>query len=537
MADCYSGPNPVTDPDERMAIWKWAKENGIDHGLPFEKIHDAINTHFFGGMARPEWINDILSGRKTPFKALADDAWKAQYRRRVITQQAKEVLGAQTLGPFTRTLKRIVGVPLSIPRRLAVAGHGIVFPVTHGGDLILRPQSWAVFFRGAFNTWTKSWSPAAAERLLDSMKRNPLWDTALRSGLDIGERSRAGNLVALSGKGSISERAWSMLTAMRFELWNHEMQRWLKPDMSREQVLDIGKNLAEWANHATGSARNPLPFAGNLFFGPKLTASKAARLVADPVKTIATFANWRGASAGEKAVASTRLSGLAQYAGTGLLFLGVNWGINKALGVDDKKNVNFFDPSRSDWLSFKGGGLEWSIPGMHSEIKVLGQILGTAFLDSQAAKKALRGQSKSAAIGQILGNYLVSKATPAIGLAKEIATQQVSLGPHAYRPVPWSREAGSKKFPRYDPLEYALAHGPIPLTGPIRYFYDQQREAGASALDAVRLTKALIIFGLGLTGLHARQDYEAEQESTPQRAAALHQAIRRTRAAQALRQR
>jgi hypothetical protein len=168
---------------------------------------------------------------------------------------------------------------------------------------------------------------------------------------------------------------------------------------------------------------------------------------------------------------------------------------------------------------------------MHSEIKTLGQILGTAFLDNQAAKTALKGQSKSAAIGQILGNYLVSKATPAIGLAKEIATQQVSLGPHAYRPVPWSREAGSAKFPRYDPLEYALAHGPIPLTGPIRYFYDQQRKAGASAMDALGLTKALIIFGLGLTGLHAREDYGAEQAST------LHQAIRRSRAAAALRNR
>jgi len=68
-----------------MAIWKWAKANGIDQGLPLEKVHDAINTQFFNGMAPPEWINDILSGRKTPFKALANDAWKAQYNRRIIT--------------------------------------------------------------------------------------------------------------------------------------------------------------------------------------------------------------------------------------------------------------------------------------------------------------------------------------------------------------------------------------------------------------------------------------------------------------------
>ena len=64
---CYSGPIPVTD-DERIVIWKWAKENAIDQGLPIDKVGDAINEHFFGGQAKPEWITDILSGRKTPFK-------------------------------------------------------------------------------------------------------------------------------------------------------------------------------------------------------------------------------------------------------------------------------------------------------------------------------------------------------------------------------------------------------------------------------------------------------------------------------------
>src|SRR5215467_7400584 len=116
---CYKGPNPVTD-DERMAIWKWAKANGVDHGLSLEKVHGAINTHFFNGMAPAEWINDILSGRKTPFRTLANDAWKAQYNRRVITQQAKDLVSQQAKGPLLRGMERV----LSLPRQLAVFGHG-----------------------------------------------------------------------------------------------------------------------------------------------------------------------------------------------------------------------------------------------------------------------------------------------------------------------------------------------------------------------------------------------------------------------------
>src|SRR5262249_52481733 len=202
---------------------------------------------------------------------------------------------------------------------------------------------------------------------LDSMRREPLFDTALRSGLDVGARSHAGNLVSPTAKGSVSERAWSMLTAMRFELWNREMQKYIKPNMTQEQVLDIGKNLAEWANHATGSAKGPISsLGGGVLFGPKLTQSKLNRMTVDQIKTVKTFANWGSASAGERAAAWTRLSGATQYLGSALGLLAVNQGLLSVLG--QKQQINFTDPNKSDWLAFKVGGLEFSIPGMHSEI-------------------------------------------------------------------------------------------------------------------------------------------------------------------------
>src|SRR5206468_9565524 len=180
MAPCYSGPIPVTD-QERATIWRWAKANGIDHGLPFDKVGDAINTHFFAGQAKPEWITDILSGRKTPYRELANDAWKKQYHRRVIVQQAQAQSRAAAYGPIAKAAGAILGAP----RALTVFAHGWVFPVTHGGDLMLRPQSWGVFFKGLLNTYSKMGSKAGTERLLDSMRRDPLYDVALRSGLDV----------------------------------------------------------------------------------------------------------------------------------------------------------------------------------------------------------------------------------------------------------------------------------------------------------------------------------------------------------------
>src|SRR6266478_1323894 len=186
---CYSGPNPVKD-EERLAIWRWAKLNGIDKGLPIEKVGDAINQHFFNGMARPEWITDILSGRKTPFRQVADQAWRAQYNRRAIVQQAKDISKMASMGPVGKTLRAL----WTLPRSVAVFGHGVVFPITHGGDLALRPATWSTFIHGVFNTYRGAFSSATTAKLLDSMQRQALYTTALRSGLDVGPKSHPSGL-------------------------------------------------------------------------------------------------------------------------------------------------------------------------------------------------------------------------------------------------------------------------------------------------------------------------------------------------------
>src|SRR5206468_1878942 len=207
MPACYSGPLPVTD-EERMAIWRWAKANGIDHGLPFEKIHDAINEHFFAGAAKPEWVTDILSGRKTPFRVQANAAWKTQYNRRMIVQHAKELTERQAMSPAGKAFRAL----WSAPRSAAVFAHGWVLPITH-----------------------------------------------------------AGNLVNRAAKGSQSTRAWDILTTMRFQLWDKAMSKHVDPGMGHAEQLEIGKHLAEWANHATGSGKGVVSaLGGKVLFGPKL---------------------------------------------------------------------------------------------------------------------------------------------------------------------------------------------------------------------------------------------------------------------------
>ena len=161
MAGCYPGPNPIdkNDPEglRRAAIWKWVKEHGIDQGKSFDEIHDMIKQKVFSGMAdfKPEWATDILSGRKTPYHKIATDAWQAQARRKAVVQHAKDVAGRAAMSMPMRALSKL----WTVPRSVAVAGHGYVFPITHAGDMVFNPGRWGVLFRGMKNVWTKTGGP------------------------------------------------------------------------------------------------------------------------------------------------------------------------------------------------------------------------------------------------------------------------------------------------------------------------------------------------------------------------------------------
>lgn len=538
---CYKGPNPITQ-DERTAVWKWAKENGIDQGMDMEKVYDAVNQHFYAGQAKPGWIHDIFAGPKSPVRTLTNDLWRKQYNRKVMAQQAEDIVRRQAMGPIRKALRAI----WAAPRSLAVLGHFGVFPISHGGDLIFRPASWGTFLKGTYRTYAHSWNAAkTAQMLHDYMHSDKLYDLALRSELDVGPRSHATGILS-AGKNTISSRAWDMLTLMRFELWKKQMGKYLKDGMTDEQALDIGQQLANWANHATGSA--PLNIkvgkytvtGGELLFGPKLTGSKIARLTLDPAKTLSTIARMASGdasvTAGERAAAWTRLSGATQFAIANAGFLAVNAGVLAMLG--SKQKINYTDPTKGDFLQFKapvmGTPVEGNVPGLHSEIKFLANTLAVSFASKNPSRlaiwlshmgypqfrqfeaglaKSMGGDSKRQTLQKLIGGYLLSKTQPGIQHGVESVYGEDWMG----RPMPWSNDPGKPGKTRLGWAEWAATMGPIPLEGPIKFVYDEMRRSGASALDSTGYVKALIIGGLGLPGFHIREETPPRPQANSKR--------------------
>ena len=517
---CYPGPNPIdkNDPDglRRAAIWKWAKEHGIDQGKSFDEIHDMINQKVYSGAGKSEWITDILKGRKTPFQRVANDAWHAQAQRKAVIALAKDRAGRAAMTWPHRMISKV----WETPRGAAVWGHGVVFPITHGGDMIFNPQRWGVLYRGIKNTWTKTGAFGIntkqaiieTEQTLNTMYKDPLFNMAINSGVDLSPKAHGSDLISA---GKQSERAYAMLKVMRFELWKNEMAKFeaKNPEMSPLEKREMAKYLGTMANHATGSGQGMLTsskVAGQLLFGAKLTQSKLNRM-AEAAKTLGTYANWNGASPVQKVAARTHLTRMTQFALTYGGFLAANQGYLWATGQKDKDGkstqINWKDPTKSDWMKFKVGGMEAAVPGIRSELHTLGKVLAIAFKDSKDVKKETHGGTKFDLALKSLAEYAVSKTAPTVQAAAEGLYGTETWGLH--HPMPWSGDKGTAKSPRLDWWQYAISHGPIPLSGPIRYVYDQAKARGMDSLDATAWIKALIIAGVGATGVHITPDYNA----------------------------
>lgn len=517
---CYSGGNPIgkmTD-EERLAMWKWTKENAIDLKMPMEQVHAVVDKEYFSGVSsanKSEWINEFLAARKTPFKRATDAAWAAQARRRAIQTQAKHLVNDKNATALDKAFNAVIAAP----RYITVGGgtHGVVFPFTHGGALLLNPLRWKAFARMVRNTW-RNLSPAEAENLRDTMTRNGNFTLAQRNGLDVSTHGME------TGGGNVSARTWGALVETRFRLWNAAMERHINSGkFSPEEIDSIAKEMATWANHATGSGKGALtahPVISNAFFGPKLAQSYWNRLIGDPVETLRTWSNWKNATEGQKIVATQRLLGAMAAAGT---YTGMLYANQSLLGAFHQKDkINWNDPSQSDWLAFKGFGMRVGLPGaMRAEINLIGQIITYQMMGPEDLQKAgmivpkKADQSKLANLRdeyikrQII-DYAFNKATPVVELAKELGTGHGFMG----RPEPWSSDPGDEKRPKISWGEFAWSHAPIPLSAAAGFVYDQLRKSGASVHDASMWIRAAIVSASAATlGTEPKE----VKDSTPHR--------------------
>lgn len=462
-------------PERVAGIWRFAKDNFIDKGVSFEDTLSQMAD--ITGLPR-DWVARSFLKNKT-VRPFAEAAFKQQELRHATVRAARNYV-ATIDDPAAL---KLLTTALAIPRRVLTFGHGPVFPVTHALDLI--GSEWSHYWRMVGSSW-KFASKAQHAVAMDWLRNHPDYAWFRKAGLVIDPaQGPSGILTGGVGKTSWAMRSWDSLKIGRLRLME---ERWNKVPEA-ERTLDAAKQLANQINHSTG-VMSPSEWGFGVvsrgMFAPQLTASKIAKTLVDPYKTGITglkvlTEGKENVPFADRYTASLRTRKAAAALAGYVTLLGVNQGFLKASGSDQE--VNFFDPSKSDWLRPKAFGHTLNTRGSMELVRLLGNLIRI----SQADRKELFGKSRSDASREAMSRYAEYKADPMLQNAKEVIYGEDAFG----RPMPWTDNKGSKSKQKYSWSELALSKGPIWFNGATREIYDTLREHGVAVSDITQLIRAL----------------------------------------------
>ncbi len=271
---------------------------------------------------------------------------------------------------------------------------------------------------------------------------------------------------------------------------------------------DYGKKLAVSVNHMTGSMAGTTKTPQSLswiLFAPKLEGSRWGYAFGDSIKTGTTLARWKDATPAEKAIARSDIKQKASVVGTYFALLTANQGLLTAAG--SKQSVNFTDPTKSDWLSFKILGHKVGILGpMLGEVRFLANVIKTgqeARTKKQARFTRTEDQRKN------LLDYARGKLSPFAGTVADVGLTQSD---YSGRPLPWSTDkvpSYLKKHGegRYTYPEYAASQLPIPFEEAAKETWKAQ---GVDDATINKWLKALAVGSAAMTGARVSKDYNVK---------------------------
>lgn len=501
----------------RQAIWKYVKQTYIDPAPGQWSLDEMVNAAANDLHLDPDLVLDAIVQPKTAASQLGFEQLRVQNARRDAIKEAKH--WAERADDKTGQTVKVLSNLWHGMRALKTLGHGTVWPVTHGAASTFDPVGTAASMRGFVNSW-KSIDVAQYERLMSRMEAIPEYGLMRSSGLKIA-RDYAEDYqgyVKLFGKlGKLGNRQMDMLKVYRAERF---MQLWddVDPRFKGDSKLmkEMGKLVADQVNHESGTVTTDFGAAEKAFretwFGPNLWRARWARMVGDPIKTVRDLT--KGSDA-EKAMASYRVKRFARILGTYVgVVLGSNYALFKALGKENKDNVNFFDPAASDWLKPKdlsGNAYDWlggllRVPSfLYKQGDTFAQSLVPAWkdVDFLGHVDIRNGDTALSKIGDETWNYVTAGLSPQWQLLAESARGTDYTG----RPLPWSDQAKKDKAADRDKDKSALTwdewlvtHGsPIPIEHVATALYQGFREEGLSGNFAMDLAKAVAV---AIVGVH-----------------------------------
>jgi hypothetical protein len=467
---CFLGQATKRDieklPQEHVtAFWQYAKDNGLFKGLNPDETRQMIADNF----KIPERVVAWIMDRNKTARVISEEARARQKitanflanNRRYLADMDKS--GLQKLWNFYQ----------DGTRKFLLAFHGPVPAPIHALDVLMTNP---LKFLRAEGRGLASVFPAYEKAVMDNLAKQDYYDTALKAGLPIGPDDISTE--AFPKHGWVARAMNAGLKPLRYELWENSWKR----TPTEDQTPDYAHKLAIDYAHATGSMVKGEPaetYTRGLrqaLLAPQYTPSKIMKTIFDPLETVRTFEraieskvtkSVMAPTPEERAIAWNRTWRAGRWLGGTLIGLGVNDAILRWSGSNQRVNYGLDVPHmiRGDWMAFKFGGHMWRMRGSLELIALMSKI------GALSVQKYKYGEQTPEEAVARYGEY---KLVPGIGLGKELATGKDVFG----RPVPWSSEIGSARFPRKNWAEFVGEHGPIFVGHAISAFHESLRNQG-----------------------------------------------------------
>ena len=494
--------------DIKEGIWNYAKEEYINKGKTYEQMLSGVSIDLGLSMAQ---VREAITQPKQA-RAISDEMYRAMNKRRDVITRAEFYIKSSKDSKIGKFIK---GVP-NFFFAAKTFGHGTVGAITHAGMNIFQPSRYKYYFPFFINQFKYAFGDTAKyEQAMEDLKNDPDFTFWEKAGLAVNPKEKyddyQGDFASKAAKtkigkffiraGVAGDRGFNALKGYRLELaksFYDNLSESVKADPN------TAKEIARLVNHATGSSEVTMPkWTGTVFFAPKLEASRWQGLIGDPAKAIKTFTNWNKASLSEKASANlvARNAGekLAMYIG----LLALNAGVLAAIDSDDE--INFTDPSKSDFLKFKIAGRPVDpTGGMTATMRFIHSIFSVPF----GERKRKDYKSPQEKVYSSVGTQLRYKLSPFASTAMDLITQQDAIQRQlGFLPFPWVKQKPKKGEKPFTFTEYMVQQQtPIPFAEGWHELHSSMKAKGMHEAQIDDILKAIAVGGVsGFTGVKVNQ--------------------------------
>lgn len=462
-------------------VYDYMKSTYIDKGvdpitgkrLSFE---DIINKTAKDLGRNPEEMAKVLTTPKT-LRTVSNETYRAYANRRRAKTQAEAWLNFKDAPPLQKAFNALMQTTFAT----RVLGHGPVSFGVHAAPYLYMPTRYPIFMRNYLKAWGNL-SDVQFEKMsrtIEGADDFRFWNKHSKGAIDPAQhlddmQAYADWASRYFGKAALPARVFADLSrrgSQQFQgikQFRLEMMRdyWkkLSPSLQTEAAAD---RIGDYVNHMTGVSPDFSVFksrvpggktASNLMFAPSLEVARWQRLG----DVMQTFADLKNADPGVRRFALSRLRDYMEMTAT---YTGA-LAMNNAWLAGSGQRVNFNDPNKYDWLSFKRVNGD-AINATGGEIGTVRFIARELMKQRDAKGKVLTSGPAFAQFAENAGKYGLNKLSPFAGTALGVYRGSVygEGGKQRPLPVPWAPPPSKGTAPYTIPEYLAEQQAPIPVSG------------------------------------------------------------------------